>query len=121
MVLRLSASGQIFAEAVPSISGELLICGYATAMLFAQALQLIHPWTALKVGACADVCIGRNDIIGQAEIARGQFEVIFSGEPSNEPIASAPNDPYRVSVVGSLGQANYASVSVLTWSLLTQV
>ena len=43
VVLRLSASGQMFAKAVPSISAELRIHGYATAILLAQALQLIHP------------------------------------------------------------------------------
>ncbi|GMM94581.1 hypothetical protein [Qipengyuania sp. MTN3-11] len=69
---------------------------------------------ATTVSACADVCIGRNNIIGQTEITRGQFEVIFSGKPSNKPIASAPNNPYHISVLASARQTDNTSVSVLS-------
>jgi len=87
-----------YSKRVLLINDESLNCCHTLTVRGAQSFQFIHPRTAYKICAASNVCISGNDIISQAEVARGQFEVVLACKPANEPIAVAPNNPCHVGI-----------------------
>ena len=46
-------------------------------MILAEFLEFLYPRTAHSISAASNVGICINDIIGQAEVARGKVKVVF--------------------------------------------